>query len=90
MFSCLHKFQINLLVIIFSGPKYFPAGEPPFIMCIQYVRGCSVHWKDIMSHVKEYHEFTGRVGGIQYSTLGDIMIHVGELIAAEGSLYSWS
>ena len=42
----------------------------PCIMCVQYIGGCSVHWGDIMSTSRGYHEY-----------IGDIMMNVGDTMS---------
>ena len=46
----------------------------------EYIGGCSVHRRDTMSTSGGYHEYIwgiSRVHRGMFSTLGDIMIHVG-------------
>ena len=48
-------------------------------MCVQYIRGCSVHWGDTMSTSGDIMSTLGDImstsGDVQYT--GDIMMHVG-------------
>ena len=46
----------------------------PCIMCVQYIRGCSVHRGDIMSTSGGYHEYIGgcSVHRGMFSTSGDV------------------
>ena len=41
--------------------NFDPVPLPPCIMCVQYIRGCSVHWGDIMSTSGGYHEYIGGI-----------------------------
>ena len=50
-----HSFQCNLLYAKFTEII------SPYIMCVQYIGGCSVHWGDIMSTSGGYHEYIGGI-----------------------------
>ena len=47
-------------------------------MCVQYIRGCSVHRGDIMSTSGGYHEDIISTSADTMSTLGDIMSTSGD------------
>ena len=61
---------------------------------VQYIGGCSVHWRDTMSTSKGYHEYIGGCsvhrgmfstsGDVKY--IGDIMIHVGGTMSTSGDV----
>ena len=62
--------------------------QPPCIMCVQYIggcsvpRGCSVHRGDIMSTLGGYYEYIGRCSVHR----GDIMMNVGDTMSTLGDV----
>ena len=60
-------------------------------MCVQYIRGCSIHRGDPISTSEGYHDTCGDImstlgdvqfiGGLPWCMLGDIMIHVGDIMS---------
>ena len=65
----------------------------PCIMCVQYRGGCSVPWR-YHEYRGGYLEYRGGVqyrggyheycGGVILSTMGDIMMHVGDIMSTVG------
>ena len=50
-----------------------PSIHSPCIMCVQYIRGCSVHRGDTMSTLGDIMSTSGAI----MMHVGDIMMHVG-------------
>ena len=62
--------------------------KTPCIMCVQYIRGCSVH-RGVFSTLEGYHEYIGGyheyIGGCSVHR-GDIMMHVGDIMSTSGDV----
>ena len=56
--------------------------ESPCIMCVQYIGGCSVHRRDIMSTLGGYREY---IRGCSVHR-GDIMMNMGDTMSTSGDV----
>ena len=65
--------------------------EPPCIMCVQYMGGCSVHWG--VQYIGGYHEYIGGFheyirGYHQY--IRGCSVHQGDTMSTSGDIMSTS